>query len=200
MSNEIPTIETTETATTTAKVTRTPFERVSAGLEQAKKFFIVQEEKYSLNPKRVQLIKIINERLKDLTVTEERANEIAAEAEKFAGSRSVKWTNDLLEYANPKVYAGSELRDKVAAMNPSVERLVYELVLKVVESWEDVAVALPCPFYNCMCNTHVKTERSDDGLFHTGCNNPKHMSIKTQLGKETANESVEEWNKMVQNN
>lgn len=191
--------ETLPTATTEV-VKRTPFERVTAGLETVKKMFTGQEEKYKLNPKRVELLKVINERLAPLSVNEERAVEIVKEAEKFAGSRSVKWTNDLLEYANAKSYAESELRDKINSMNPSAERLVYELVLKTVETWEDIPVAFPCPWNTCQCNDFVKTERKEDGKFYTACTNPKHMLIKTSVGHETEAESVSEWNRLVQNN
>ena len=194
------TTEATTTTETAVPVKRTPFERVTAGLETVKKMFIGQEEKYKLNPKRVELLKVINERLAPLSVNEERANEIVKEAEKFAGSRSVKWTNDLLEYANAKTYAESELRDKINSMNPSAERLVYELVLRAVEAWEDVPVAFPCPWNTCQCNDFVKTERKEDGKFYTACTNPKHMLIKTSVGHETEAESVSEWNRLVQNN
>lgn len=184
----------------TEKVVKTPMERISSALESVKAFFTGQEKRYVLNPKRTELLKEINTRLAGLAVSEERANEIVEESKKFAGSRSVKWTNDMLEYVNPKVYAESELRDKIKEMQPSAERLVYELVLKVVENWEDKPVALPCPFMNCGCNTHIHTEKESDGLFHTGCRNPKHMAIKTTIGRETEAESISEWNRMIQNN
>lgn len=195
---EQPTVEQTETATE-----RTPMERVSENLETVKNFFRGQLKRYNTetgNKKRIELLKTITDRLETLAISEETALRLVQESKEFTGQRSIKWNNETLSFTNPKDYAASELRDKINNMNPSLGRLVYEAVLKAVGSWEDVSVALPCPWHTCRCNTHIKTERGVDGLFRTACLNPNHMKIETTIGSETENGSVDNWNRLVQNN
>jgi len=192
----------TETTTTEATVVveKTPVERVNAILVNAKNFFAGQAKRYTDNPRRTELLNDIVARLATVAVSEERATALVEEASKSAGQRSVKWNQEMLTFTNAKGYAASELRDKIADMAPGLNKKVYEAVLSVVESWEDAAVALPCPWNTCRCNTFVKAERGVDGLFRAACTNPNHMRIETPTGAESANQAIENWNRLVQNN
>lgn len=179
---------------------KTSIERVNAILTNAKNFFGAQAKRYADNPRRTELLSTIVERLAPLNVSEEKANALVEEASKQTGQRSVKWNQEMLNYTNAKGYAVSELRDKINEMVPGLNKEVYKAVLAVVETWEDQAVALPCPWNTCRCNTYVKAERGVDGLFRAACTNPNHMRIETPTGAETANQAIENWNRLVQNN
>jgi hypothetical protein len=196
----MPETAVTETTQTVKPEVKAPIERVNAILVNAKNFFVAQAKRYEDNARRTELLSIINERLAPLTVSEEKANSLFEEAGKQTGQRSVKWNQEMLNFTNAKGYAVSELRDKVNEMVPGLNKKVYEAVLAVVETWEDIAVALPCPWNTCRCNTFVKADKGVDGLFRAACTNPNHMRIETPTGAETANQAIENWNRLVQNN